>query len=212
MHGRYPARHLAYYRKLCRGKFKIAVDGGYSFFRKTGLVPDLLMGDFDSLKKNPADLPRKTEIIKYPREKDKTDSELALEYCLDKKAKRIDIVQPSVGEPDQFMGNAMLLLPGAAGRVGYRPKIRLINVGYELLFVENERITVEKAAGDTVSVLALSGRCRYSCTGTDFDVKDIVLKPGQSRGLRNKIAAKKAVFDIAGRGFFIRNYKTPRIV
>ncbi|MFZ5980741.1 MAG: thiamine diphosphokinase [Candidatus Zixiibacteriota bacterium] len=211
LHGKYPVGHLDYYKKLCRGKFKIAVDGGYSFFAKSGLTPDILMGDFDSLKKTPKNISPRTVIFRFPEHKDKTDSELALDYCIEKKAGRIDIVQPSVGEIDQFLGNVMLPLLNGYRNDGRLPKIRILNVRYELLFVEDERLTINKARGDKISVIALSECLRYSCQGTEYDVTDIVLKPGQSRGLRNKIVRPVAVFNLTGQAFFIRSYKTPRI-
>jgi len=212
LHGRYSAGHLDYYKKLCRGKFKIAVDGGYAFFKKTGFTPDLLIGDFDSLRKIPKNLPARTEIIRFPENKDKTDSELALDYCFERKPRRIDIIQPSVGEFDQFLGNVMLPLLGLKRKGNYRPRIRIVNVKYEVLLLDNEQLTLKNAAGDKISVIPLSGRLRYTCRGTAFEAADIVLKPGQSRGLRNRIIASMAVFDISGRAFFIRSYKTPRLI
>ncbi|MBD3258607.1 hypothetical protein GF377_09265, partial [candidate division GN15 bacterium] len=43
--GRYHQTHLDRYKQLCDGRVMIAVDAGYRFFEKVGLVPDLLIGD-----------------------------------------------------------------------------------------------------------------------------------------------------------------------
>jgi len=206
LHGAYPSKHLAYYKKLCRNKFTIAVDGGYRFFKKTGLVPDVLIGDFDSLKKIPQNLPPKTEVLRFPAEKNQTDAELALAYCFERKARRIDLVQPSAGEPDQFTGNLMLLTQTRRLVAGYNPQVRIVNAGYEIVFMDNTRKIVTNAAGDTVSILPLSKKVKYTCRGTVYNVRELLIRQGQSIALRNRITARKAVFDITGQAFFIRVY------
>ena len=55
--------------------FIIAADGGWLACRKTGITPDLLLGDFDSLSTQP-DFPN---ILRVPVEKDDTDTMLALQ-------------------------------------------------------------------------------------------------------------------------------------
>jgi len=206
LHGAYSSKHLAYYKKLCRGRFTIAVDGGYRFFEKTDLFPDVLIGDFDSLKKIPKNLPPKTKVLRFPAEKNQTDAELALEYCFERKARRIDLVQPSAGEPDQFMGNLMLLTLTRRLVAEYNPQVRIVNAGYEIVFLDNTRKIVANAVGDTVSILPLSKKVKYTCRGTAYNVREFKIKQGQSVGLRNRITARKAVFDITGQAFFIRVY------
>ncbi|MBN1211529.1 MAG: thiamine diphosphokinase [candidate division Zixibacteria bacterium] len=206
LHGTYPTKHLVYYKKLCRGRFTIAVDGGFRFFKKTGLFPDILIGDFDSLKKIPKNLPPKTEVLRFPVEKNQTDAELALYYCFERKARRIDLIQPSAGEPDQFMGNFLLLTLTGQPVGRYNPEVRIINAEYEIILLENTRKIIPDAIGDTVSTLPLSRKVKYTCRGTAFDVRELMIKQGQSIGLRNKIIAPRAVFDITGQAFLIRTY------
>ena len=206
LHGVYPSKHLAYYKNLCRNRFTIAVDGGYRFFKKTGLYPDVLIGDFDSLKKIPGDLPPETEILRFEVEKNQTDAELALQYCFERKAGSIDLIQPSTGEPDQFAGNLMLLALTGRLAKGYNPKLRIVNAGYEIVLLDNSRRNITDAVGDMVSILPLSKKVKYSCRGTAYNVRELVIKQGQSIGLRNRITVRKAVFDITGQAFLVRIY------
>ena len=55
--------------------FVICCDGGYKAAVAMGLKPDLLVGDFDSLQEP---LPKNVEILRFPIEKDDTDSMLAV--------------------------------------------------------------------------------------------------------------------------------------
>ncbi len=201
LHGRYQLPHLSFYRRLARGRFKVAVDGGYSFFRKAHLRPDLLIGDFDSLKRLPKDLSPRTDVIVYPADKDKTDAELALDYCLERKAKRIDIVQPSLGEPDHFVGNLMLLAKAARSAKGRRKsQVRLVNANSEVLLLDSGRWAVRNAQGDSLSIIPISERIVLSCRGTEYDVTGLRIRRGETVGLRNRVTAARASVEIRGQG------------
>lgn len=56
----------------------IAADGGWNICRSLGIVPDLLIGDFDSLK----DVPDFVHMRRVPVEKDDTDMMLAIKEGL----------------------------------------------------------------------------------------------------------------------------------
>jgi len=211
LHGRYAVRHFPFYNTLCRGRFRIAVDGGYRFFARSGIVPDLLIGDFDSLKRIPKDISPRTEILIYPVDKDMTDTHLALEYCLQHRAKRIDIVQSSIGEPDHFTANLMLLtLAAGHQRRGYSPKVRLLNADGEIRYINGGTEIFDKAAGDTVSVIPLSKSVELTCSGTAFNVRRKRILRGQTLASRNRIVGKKAVFRLKGEGLIFRLFGRKR--
>jgi thiamine pyrophosphokinase len=114
------------------------------------------------------------------------------------------LIQPSYGEPDQFMGNFMLLTLTDRLVGGYNPQLRILNTRYEIVFLDNVRKIIDNAVGDTVSVLPLSQEVTYTCRGTAYDVREFTIERGFSVGLRNRITAQNAVFDIAGQAFLIR--------
>ena len=63
----------------------ICADSGYQLALSLGLTPNWLVGDLDSLPIPENELPPECQIERYPREKDYTDSELALH-----KARQLD--------------------------------------------------------------------------------------------------------------------------
>ncbi len=207
LNGQYPRKDLEYYRSFCRNAFTVAVDGGYRFFRATGLFPDLLIGDFDSISRVPRNLPQSTEVVEFSSHKDKTDAHLALEHCLKLKASRIRIVQPSTGEPDQFIGNMMLLtLARAKGSSNRRPDTRIVNIAYEVLFLDNSSFTIIGGRGDLVSIIPLSGTIQYTCTGTEYLARDRQLGRGETLALRNSITGKRAGFRVKGQAFLVHSF------
>jgi len=139
----------------------------------------------------------------FPVEKDKTDSHLALDYCLEHKARRIDIVQPYIGEPDHYTANLMLLSAArSAGRS--HPQIRLMSYGSEVRFLKNETVAVKDAVGDTVSVIPLSPSIHYTCRGTAFDVKNLRVRRGDTVSTRNHILGRSASFHVSGEAWWFR--------
>ncbi len=203
--GRYDSRHIEFYEKLCIDAFKIAVDGGYSFFAKSGIVPDLLLGDFDSLKRRPKGLTSKTEVLTFPCDKDKTDTHLALDYCLEAGALQIDIVQPSVGEPDHFTANLLLMTVVRDSRTDdYSPDVRLINHKSEIRYVRDTCVSYHDVEGDRLSVIPLSTGIRLSTSGTAFDVDGLRVRRGETVSARNRIVESEASVEIGGEAFVFR--------
>ena len=86
---------------------KISADCGYENAKKLGVIPDFAVGDFDSGSKN--ELPRETEIIEVPAEKDFTDTELALDVAIERGADYIVIIGGLSGRLDHTMANLSLL-------------------------------------------------------------------------------------------------------
>ncbi|MFW6022481.1 MAG: thiamine diphosphokinase [Halanaerobiaceae bacterium] len=91
--------------------FFIAADGGALLLENIEIVPDVILGDFDSLEQVKLDFYRKQNsiIIRYPVEKDETDGELALNYCLEHNLDNIKILGSQGGRIDQQWANILLL-------------------------------------------------------------------------------------------------------
>lgn len=71
----------SFYGLTCQpqpGDYVIAADGGWKICCQTGVMPDLLLGDFDSLER----VPEFENIHRVPVEKDDTDMMLAVKQGL----------------------------------------------------------------------------------------------------------------------------------
>ena len=76
--GRPPSRE--FFLKVASGRKIFCVDKGVEICRACEIVPNFLIGDFDSAEKNSVDWAREKNIPieKYPADKDFTDTQLAL--------------------------------------------------------------------------------------------------------------------------------------
>lgn len=78
--GRFPSKN--YFFQLVEGRKIFCIDRGIELCKKMKIFPEILIGDFDSAKKNFVDwaAENKIKIIRHPVEKDFTDTQLALEF------------------------------------------------------------------------------------------------------------------------------------
>ena len=87
------------------GDFVIAADRGFDSLMAYGVVPDLAVGDFDSL----GHIPDHRNVIELPVEKDDTDMAFAIRQGLEKGYRRFILLGGVGGRLDHTMGNLQLL-------------------------------------------------------------------------------------------------------
>ena len=87
-----------------------AADSGLDTAEKAGIKPDWIIGDMDSLS-NPDCLNAysKTQIIKYPKDKDFTDTELAFLLLKEKGCKDIWIIGGAGGRIDHLLAIFLMM-------------------------------------------------------------------------------------------------------
>ncbi len=86
--------------------FVICADGGYKHVEKLGLIPDVWLGDGDSLEKT--EISSKEKIV-FPARKDKTDTELAVDVALSRGYRDIVIFGGLGGRIDHEYANFCVL-------------------------------------------------------------------------------------------------------
>lgn len=205
VHSRYPKTKLNFYKKLCQGKFQIAVDGGYSFFKQAKIKPDIIIGDFDSLKKESV---KGISCLIYPEHKDQTDTELAVRYCIEQKFSAIDIVMPTVGEPDHFLGLiSLLMIPEISRQKKYKLSVRIVSHESELMLLVERDITFTDCKNELLSVLPYGGPIELTCTGFEYPAEDLLINPWQTSGMRNVIRSNSAKISIKGTALVIHYWK-----
>lgn len=156
--------------------FIIAADGGFSLASRAGLRVDLLVGDMDSLDSPPQNIP----ILKFPREKDATDLELALDYARGTDPERIVVVGAFGARLDHTLANANLLEK-------YDLPVVLFHQGFRVYLVVDE-LEIPAALGDLVSLIPLSAEVRGIFTwGLRYPLHDGVLFRASTRGVSNEV-------------------------
>lgn len=164
--------------------FIIAADSGYSLVKRMNLSPDLLLGDFDSLKE---EKPRDCEIITAAAEKDDTDVMLAVKTALSRGYDDITIVGGIGGRLDHTFANfqtlAYILEKGCKGR--------LLDTTGEVSLVGTGDYVYPKKENVYLSLFAYGGDAVITTTGTKYNLTDHRLTDSFPLGVSNEIISDK---------------------
>lgn len=147
--------------------FCIAVDGGLSYCQMLGILPDLCIGDFDSLKEEDRaclsmiEEQDKDRVIRLKPEKDDTDTLAAIKYGLEKGYRKFYFYGATGGRLDHTFANLQCLLyirkHGAKGYLMSADSMITVICEEEIRFHSNMEGTLslfsmgEKAEGVTIS-------------------------------------------------------------
>ena len=64
--------------RTINAEYIIAADSGLKYIDELGLVPDMILGDYDSVEDGLLDKYKSIDIKTYPKEKDYTDTHIAI--------------------------------------------------------------------------------------------------------------------------------------
>ena len=178
----------------------IAADRGARHLPAAGIVPTLIVGDMDSLDE---DSLRRYEalgcrLIRHRREKDETDTELALGEAFAMAPAEVWIWGAMGFRIDHTLANLALLVQGAERGV----EVKLIDEWCEVFLVTGRKV-VEGKAGQTVSLFPFAGDAAgVTLSGFEYPLTKAVLAVGHPRGTSNRLAAGRGVIEIAA-GFLL---------
>ncbi|UCG23498.1 MAG: thiamine diphosphokinase [Chloroflexota bacterium] len=173
----------------------IAADGGVHHILALGRMPDVVIGDLDSIM--PAVLDElgaaAVEFVVYPKEKDASDLELALHYAATKYNEEILILGSLGGRLDQLLANVLMLTdPLLQNR-----KVRIVEAHQQAWVIDANRSRIKGARGDLLSLLPLQGDVLVSSTkGLRWELKDEHLEFGKSRGVSNVMTTDSAQVEV----------------
>lgn len=174
--------------------FTIAADSGMEFFYRNQLVPDEIVGDFDSVKpevfacfkQNNPDI----KILKFQPEKDETDTELALRTAMDAGCTKIWLLGATGTRMDHVMGNIHLL-----GMAMERGCECIILDAYNRIRMLNRRLCIKRSEqyGKYVSLFpfgqAVTG---LTLKGFKYPLQNYELQCYHSLGVSNEISEDEA--------------------
>lgn len=173
----------------------IAADHGLMIADQLNLTLDYIVGDFDSVPETLLDKYRKisTPIQTFPIEKDKTDTQIAIELALMHNATSIDLIGATGTRLDHVLANIhLLMLPMQldinANILDTNNKIYLKKESFSIL--KNEQY------GNFISLLPFNGQVNgLTLKGFKYPLNSITLTSGSSLGISNQILEETAVVE-----------------
>lgn len=173
----------------------ISADGGIYNTLKLGFKPHIVIGDMDSIgkniKKKYGDGLSGVEFIPALREKDESDSQLAVGHAVGMGIKNITLAGAAGGRIDHTLANIMLL-----ASPGFRDAdIRILTETMEVFFVDRS-CTIKGGPGKLISIFSLTPHTKFIKTdGLKYRLKNERLDLSPVRGLSNVFTGKEAALD-----------------
>ncbi|MBI4650191.1 thiamine diphosphokinase [Candidatus Desantisbacteria bacterium] len=189
-----PDNKYSFSRYISNLNFLIAVNGGTKNCYKSGVAPDLIIGDVDSLPEKILNFYKKkgVDILSFPVEKDKTDTELAIETALEFKPKEIYFLCMLGKRIDHMLCNIFIM--EKIVKKDIKAVILDKNHRIELL---NKNTRINGKIGDIVSFISLSEKSKgITLKGFKYNVINGSLLRNQSMGISNIIQTNNAVIYI----------------
>jgi len=173
--------------------FTIVADSGMEFMRRVNLMPDMIIGDFDSVG---------TETLAYFKEqreiifkelnpvKDDTDTEFAIRQAIGLGAKEITVLGATGTRLDHVLGNVALLGIGLQEKVA----IQLVDANNRIRMIDKSmKLSREEQFGNYVSLLPYSGKVTgVTLKGFKYPLESYTMGSFSSLGISNEIVEEKA--------------------
>ena len=181
-----------------QGDLVIAADAGLLTARRFGVVPDILLGDFDSLGE--PDVPDGTELIRVPAEKDDTDTQLAVRVALERGADEIVIVGGLDGRLDHTL-SSLAILEYLDGRHVHA----LITSGKNRArFLRNNSTLIARGAFRYLSLIAADMEVKgVTLEGCKYPLKKAKLSRLNQYAVSNEIVGNCALIDVRRGGVWV---------
>lgn len=171
-------------QKYEESELVIAADSGCNVLYENGLMPNMILGDFDSVDKSILEKIKKSkiEVKVYNPEKDYTDTELAVYKAIELGATEIAMLGATGSRLDHVMANIGLL--NLLLDKGIKATITDSN---NEIFIINKNTVLQGVFGETFSLQAYDGVVKkLTIKNAKYELKDYDLKVGSPLTVSNE--------------------------
>lgn len=180
-------------KEITEDTYLIGADSGANCLYDYNIEPDLLVGDFDSIDKVAFDYFKKSKctIDIYPKEKDFTDTEIAVKKAIKMKPNEIVLLGCTGSRIDHLLGNIGMLKICMQKGVNACIKdknnnVRLIDTSTSLSGTVGQIFSVQ-SYGDEIIGLTIEG--------AKYPLNNYNLKIGESITISNEFAVPKVLIE-----------------
>ncbi|MDR5658314.1 thiamine diphosphokinase [Serpentinicella sp. ANB-PHB4] len=164
----------------------ICADGAVEHLRKINYLPDILVGDFDSISKDDMKwiVDNNTPYKQFPKQKDYTDTELALNDALKLKPSEIAFYGSIGSRFDHSLGNVYLLIKGLDKNV----PSKIIGDDFEIHIVNKSKMLyISGEEKEILSLIPITTRVEgVTSEGLLYKLDNDTLIRGSSRSISNE--------------------------
>ncbi len=163
----------------------IACDHGYNHCMKCGVVPNIVMGDMDSVV---GSVDASIQLVQFSSDKDDTDTMLAVKYAIDMGHKCIHLLCATGGRIDHMLANIACV-------------VYAVSHGVQCYIIDNNNVitacsstlNIDKRSGYSLSLLSYSDSCIVSVSGTQYTLDNYTLTNNIPLGVSNVVLSTATI-------------------
>ena len=203
--GQPPSKTVFKYLANAGYDFLICADGGANNAYKLGFIPDVIVGDFDSVKPEVLNtFKSKSKIVKIVRQND-TDVEKCLKYCIKNNIKEVILTGATGDRLDHSFCNLGIVL-----KYFHKVNIKIIHQK-SVLSAHSGTLEFNTVKGETISLYGFSDKTKITSAGLKFPLTKTALPFGQRESTSNMATGNLVKLKIAmGNIFIVREYDIVR--
>jgi thiamine pyrophosphokinase len=172
----------------------VTVDGGVKHTKVLDYSVDAAVGDFDSIDKINLEYIKQNKITQYtfPENKDKTDTELAVDFCIEKKYNNLIIIAYNGTRLDHSLANIFMFAEKSKLAL-----ITLVNENNLAYYVRNS-VSLSATEDEYVSIIPVTESITVKNTdGLFYSLSNIILERGKTVGVSNYAVKKKQSIELS---------------
>lgn len=177
-------------KRIRKSEYVIGVDRGAYWLLENHVTPDMVIGDFDSVSQRQRAAIEQAVIntIKYPKEKDATDLELAIDAAISMEPKRIELFGVIGTRMDHTWAGIQLLQTIKSHNIlGC-----IVDNFNEISLLSGFSSLHKSQTYSYVSFFPIDSRATITLTGFRYNVSRRVFVSGSSLGVSNEIISSPA--------------------
>ena len=172
--------------------FIICADGGLNYIDNLHIIPNLIVGDFDSVDKSLLLKYQNVQTRKFLPEKDFTDTELAIEEAINYGYKDIVIFGATGTRLDHTMANIMLIERYIKSDIN----IKIVDDN-NYIQILNKNITLNKKEGYYLSIVPITDYIEgLTLKGLKFPLNNVKVNRGSTLCISNEVIDTRAEIQI----------------
>lgn len=174
----------------------IASDKGLEILDKLGIIPNYIIGDFDSINKKILDKyinNKRVEIRKLNPEKDYTDTHMALKLGVEIKSKEIIILGGLGTRIDHMLANIHILKETLENGI----ECKIVDSRNEIQLINKKTILKIDKNYKYISLIPLTTKAEgITLKGFKYPLSNATLEIGHSIGVSNEQIEDNAIIDL----------------
>jgi thiamine pyrophosphokinase len=169
--------------------YVIGVDRAAYWLIQNGRIPNVAIGDFDSVTPNELNIIQQAvkNVLRFPAEKNETDMELAVQFAVKQKPSEVLILGGIGSRMDHTLATMQLLNQLLAAKIPHG----LVNETNRIQLIGKGRLDFKKNSYRYFSVLPYTNKITLSLSGFRYNLPKTMLTRGTTHGVSNEIVGKQ---------------------